>query len=211
MAASLQLNAKAFRTHFQLASVPRSKQAPKSCRIRCAATTPSKCYNITLLPGDGIGPERGIRRLCGRQALLDMIKKAETGRQSELQGLLEHRAVSQFAHRNRIQSLLRGRFLRNDRVVNSERPTSLAESELGLLRQRHTVSGLREGFSSRVDHTQVSSNDSDTSSNDESNGCTDDQTRANNAQDVLDEPREQPGPNNEKFSYEMSVLKFDVG
>jgi hypothetical protein len=46
---------------------------------------------------------RGIRRLCGRQALLDMLKKAERERQTELQGLLEHRAVSQFAHRNRIQ------------------------------------------------------------------------------------------------------------
>lgn len=46
---------------------------------------------------------RGIRRLCGRQALLDMLKRAERERQTELQGLLEHRAVSQFAHRNRIQ------------------------------------------------------------------------------------------------------------
>jgi hypothetical protein len=46
---------------------------------------------------------RGIRRLCGRQALLDMLKKAERERQSELQGLLEHRAVTKFAHRNRIQ------------------------------------------------------------------------------------------------------------
>lgn len=46
---------------------------------------------------------RGIRRLCGRQALLDMLKKAERERQHELQVLLEHRTVSQFAHRNRIQ------------------------------------------------------------------------------------------------------------
>ncbi|KAB1211454.1 hypothetical protein CJ030_MR6G021356 [Morella rubra] len=53
--------------------------------------------------GRNVHIRRGIRRLCGRQALLDMIKKAETERQSELQGLLEHRAVSQFAHRNRIQ------------------------------------------------------------------------------------------------------------
>lgn len=46
---------------------------------------------------------RGIRKLCGRQALLDMIKNAERERQRELQGLLEHRAVSNFSHRNRIQ------------------------------------------------------------------------------------------------------------
>lgn len=41
------------------------------------------------------------------------------------------------------QSLLRGRFLRNGRVIENERSTSMAENELGLLRQRHTVSGLR--------------------------------------------------------------------
>lgn len=46
---------------------------------------------------------RGIRRLCGRQALLDMVKNAERERQRELQDLLGHRAVSNFAHRNRIQ------------------------------------------------------------------------------------------------------------
>lgn len=46
---------------------------------------------------------RGIRKLCGRQALLDMLKKAERERQTELQGLLDHRAVSNFSHRNRIQ------------------------------------------------------------------------------------------------------------
>ncbi|BBH05059.1 Ring/U-Box superfamily protein [Prunus dulcis] len=86
---------------------------------------------------------RGIRKLCGRQALLDMLKKAERERQRELQELLEHQAVSHFAHRNRIQSLLRGRFLRNGRVIENERSTSMAENELGLLRQRHTVSGLR--------------------------------------------------------------------
>ncbi|KAF5466812.1 hypothetical protein F2P56_016707 [Juglans regia] len=59
MAACLQLNAKAFRSYFPLNPVSRSvsKQLPKSGRIRCAATTPSKRYTITLLPGDGIGPE----------------------------------------------------------------------------------------------------------------------------------------------------------
>ncbi|KAF6166174.1 hypothetical protein GIB67_023884 [Kingdonia uniflora] len=40
------------------------------------------------------------------------------------------------------QSLLRGRFLRNESPVVEERPPSIAARELGLLRQRHTVSGL---------------------------------------------------------------------
>lgn len=42
-----------------------------------------------------------------------------------------------------IQSLLRGRFLRNERIVVEERPPSVSATELGQLRQRHTVSGLR--------------------------------------------------------------------
>jgi len=41
------------------------------------------------------------------------------------------------------QSLLRGRFLRNERTDEDERPPSMAASELVQLRQRHTVSGLR--------------------------------------------------------------------
>ncbi|CAI0398048.1 unnamed protein product [Linum tenue] len=111
---------------------------------------------------------RGIRRLCGRQALLDMIKKVERERRSELQGLLEHRAVTQFPHRNRIQSLLRGRFLRNGRMIENDRPRSTAARELGLLRERHSVADLREGLVSRLDHSasgQLATNASDTSSN----------------------------------------------
>lgn len=46
---------------------------------------------------------RDLLRLRGRQALLDLLVRIERERQRELQGLLEHRAVSDFAHRNRIQ------------------------------------------------------------------------------------------------------------
>ncbi|KAE8701523.1 leghemoglobin C2-like [Hibiscus syriacus] len=94
---------------------------------------------------------RDLRRLRGRQAVIDLLVRNERERQRELQGLLEHRAVSDFAHRNRIQSLLRGRFLRNERPVEEERPPSVAASELSQLRQRHTVSGLREGFRNRLE------------------------------------------------------------
>jgi len=37
------------------------------------------------------------------QALVDLLVRVERERQRELEGLLEHRAVSDFAHRNRIQ------------------------------------------------------------------------------------------------------------
>lgn len=104
---------------------------------------------------------RDMLRLRGRQALIDLLMRIERERQRELQGLLEHRAVSDFAHRNRIQSLLRGRFLRTERTTEDVRPPSVAASELLQLRQRNTVSGLREGFRSGVDtivHGQASSN-----------------------------------------------------
>ncbi|KAK8546196.1 hypothetical protein V6N13_067422 [Hibiscus sabdariffa] len=110
---------------------------------------------------------RDLLRLRGRQAVIDLLMRIERERQRELQSLLEHRAVSDFAHRNRIQSLLRGRFLRNERPVEEERPPSMAASELIQLRQRHTVSGLREGFRNRLEtivRGQASSN-SETSRN----------------------------------------------
>lgn len=53
-----------------------------------------------------IGARRPIRRLCGRQTLLDLLQRAECERKEELQGLLEQRPVSEFTHRNRIQVLI---------------------------------------------------------------------------------------------------------
>ncbi|CAH8389503.1 unnamed protein product [Eruca vesicaria subsp. sativa] len=94
---------------------------------------------------------RDLRRLRGRQALVDLLMRIERERQRELQGLLEHRAVSDFAHRNRIQSLLRGRFLRNESPAVEVRAPSMAASELRQLRERQTVSGLREGVRDRLE------------------------------------------------------------
>nr|GMD15943.1 uncharacterized protein LOC109176729 [Ipomoea batatas] len=112
-----------------------------------------------LLKNSGNGVWKGcraLRGLRGRQALLDLLLKAQRERQRELQSLMEGRPVSNFAYRNRIQSLLRGRFLRNDRLILDERPAaaSIAASEIGLLRQRQTVSYLRKGFLSRLVHIE---------------------------------------------------------
>lgn len=52
----------------------------------------------------GFGNSRSeIRRLCGRQALRDLLAKKEQERQEELHHLGEIRPVSNFAHRSRIQ------------------------------------------------------------------------------------------------------------
>ncbi|KAI6689872.1 hypothetical protein NL676_026700 [Syzygium grande] len=57
--ASLQLNSKPLIApirHNDNASLP--KQCPRRLgSIRCGATTPTRRYSITLIPGDGIGPE----------------------------------------------------------------------------------------------------------------------------------------------------------
>ncbi|KAJ8568423.1 hypothetical protein K7X08_027956 [Anisodus acutangulus] len=103
------------------------------------------------------GERKALRRLCGRQALVDLLMRSQREREKELQGLLECKPVSDFAYRNRIQSLLRGRFLRNDSLTNDERTASNAASELGLLRQRHTVSDLREEILSRLDDNVLGS------------------------------------------------------
>lgn len=129
---------------------------------------------------------RDILRLRGRQALLDLLVRIERERQRELQGLLEYRAVSDFAHRNRIQSLLRGRFLRNERPAEEERPPSMAAGELNQLRQRHTVSGLREGFRFRLENIvrgQVSSHP-ETSANSGNTDSRNDQNNTNASREV---------------------------
>ncbi|KAL6510971.1 hypothetical protein OROGR_022095 [Orobanche gracilis] len=126
-----------------------------------------------------VGAHRPFRIICGRQTLLDLIVRAQSERKKELQGLSGQRHVSEFAHRNRIQALLRGRFLRNERSIQDKRPSSMAATELGLLRERHTVSGLREGFLSKLGSSvsaSVNTTESDSSSGDEDNGeleCTD--------------------------------------
>ncbi|KAH6791813.1 hypothetical protein C2S52_002290 [Perilla frutescens var. hirtella] len=120
-----------------------------------------------------IGVRRPLRRLCGRQTLLDLLMKAQNERKRELLSLSEQRPVSDFAHRNRIQALLRGRFLRNGRLAVDERPSSVAATELGFLRQRHAVSDLREGFLSKLDNSasaSANSTEPDSSYSDENKG-----------------------------------------
>ncbi|KAL0918282.1 hypothetical protein M5K25_010281 [Dendrobium thyrsiflorum] len=104
---------------------------------------------------------RASLRIRGRQARLDLIMRMARERQRELQGLSEARAVSGFAHRSRIQSLLRGRFLRNGSTTAEDgRPISVAARELGQLRQGHPVSGLREGFHFRPQGIDVAQHNS---------------------------------------------------
>ncbi|KAJ0714194.1 hypothetical protein HanPI659440_Chr13g0486791 [Helianthus annuus] len=110
----------------------------------------------TSVSHTSVRSRRSIRLRYGRHALLDLLTRFEMERKKEMQSLLEGRPVSTFAHRKRIQVLLKGRFLWNQRFVHDEKSTSTAASELGLLRQSQTVSDLRKGFLSRVNsHEQA--------------------------------------------------------
>ncbi|WVZ63204.1 hypothetical protein U9M48_012855 [Paspalum notatum var. saurae] len=106
-------------------------------------------------PPPSPAPEHARRdapRIRGRQARLELVMRMAADRQAELHRLSQHRAVSDFPHRNRIHALLRGRFLRNGGLPEERRPPSVAARELGQLRQRHPVSGLREEFRFRLEN-----------------------------------------------------------
>ncbi|KAL3530487.1 hypothetical protein ACH5RR_009809 [Cinchona calisaya] len=170
-----------------------------------------------LLVNHGENCERkAIRKLCGRQALLDLLTRAQRERKTELQELLGHRPVSNFTHRNRIQSLLRGRFLRNERIIQDERPNSRAASELGLLRQRHTVSDLREGFVSRLDNSVPGSlnisQSVDVSSNEEHHSYRNGQLESEEEQEVLEDIYDLFEPSDEEretIDFPEAGLDFD--
>lgn len=72
--------------------------------------TPVECVHNGFVANQSEGQtehtRRGIRKLRGRQVFLDMLKKAEMERKREVQELLDHRVVSHFPHRNRIQVCL---------------------------------------------------------------------------------------------------------
>lgn len=53
------------------------------------------------------GERKALRKLCGRQALVDLLMRSQREREKELQGLLECKPVSDFAYRNRIQVRLK--------------------------------------------------------------------------------------------------------
>ncbi|KAL4560830.1 hypothetical protein LXL04_032985 [Taraxacum kok-saghyz] len=126
---------------------------------RAQSVEENECKRVRIEVGDGsvdleVRGKRSIRRIYGRQAVLDLLAKFVRERETEVDCLLENRFVSNFAHRQRIQSLLKGRFLRNQRFVEDEKQTSIAASELGLLRQSHSVSDIRKGFLSKSNNVE---------------------------------------------------------
>ncbi|KAJ0629969.1 hypothetical protein HanIR_Chr00c02g0903801 [Helianthus annuus] len=139
-----------------------SSQQGDTCR------TPGSVESPTQTGSQIDGARSSIRRIYGRQALLDLLTKFVSERKKEVDDLLENTFVSSFAHRHRIQSLLKGRFLRNQRFLEDEKPTSVAASELGFLRRTNAVSDIRVPHQiEQLGHAAQS--DSDTSADNEMN------------------------------------------
>ncbi|KAM3316671.1 hypothetical protein ACQJBY_034674 [Aegilops geniculata] len=103
--------------------------------------------------GDGHAP--GLR---GRQARAPTAaRRMSMERLRELQGLSEHRAVSSFAHRGRIQSILRGRISRGGRPAQDDGPISTAAAGgSGQITQTHPASGAGNMASDQVVHENAS-------------------------------------------------------
>ncbi|XP_043688897.1 uncharacterized protein LOC122639921 [Telopea speciosissima] len=104
-------------------------------------------------------------RVRGRQAMMDLLIQMERERQRELNELVERRAVSRFAHRGRIQSILKLRFLQRDvAALNKQSPASAA-SELGRLKQGTSILALRRKFSPNRDAEEIPGGESGDNSN----------------------------------------------
>ncbi|KAI3683577.1 hypothetical protein L1987_84085 [Smallanthus sonchifolius] len=162
---SSRLNNECKRVRIVRKWIESSTQQGDTCR-----TTGSEEESTTQIGPQIDGSRSSIRRIYGRQALLDLLTKFVRERKREVDDLVENKFVSNFAHRHRIQSLLKGRFLRNQRFVEVEKQTSVAASELGFLRQTRAVSDIRKGFLTRLtNYAHAAQSDSDTSFDNEIN------------------------------------------
>ncbi|KAK3189090.1 hypothetical protein Dsin_028651 [Dipteronia sinensis] len=91
-------------------------------------------------------------KIRGRQAFADLLMQLERDRHKELDSLVERQAVTKFAQRGRIQSLLRLRFLQRGMAFREqERPQStgspLNRSSLG-----SSIMQLREKFGTGIEN-----------------------------------------------------------
>ncbi|GJT51043.1 PAZ domain-containing protein [Tanacetum coccineum] len=107
-----------------------------------------------------IGSHKSVRKLFGSYDLLDLIKSFQIGRQKEIQSLLEVGPVTNFAHRNHPQSLLKGRFLRfvqdkkSTSVPVQERHRVLDYERVQLLPQTETVESSGQYHDGSDDRSQ---------------------------------------------------------
>ncbi|GMN27589.1 hypothetical protein TIFTF001_050475 [Ficus carica] len=103
-------------------------------------------------------------RIRGRQAFADLLMQMEKERHGELNVLIERKAVSRFAQKGRIQSMLRLRLLqRGTPIQDPQRPRFAAAShQVERLPQGSTIMHLRERFTIGAEHGTTSQSDATT-------------------------------------------------
>ncbi|KAI9198288.1 hypothetical protein LWI28_013034 [Acer negundo] len=93
-------------------------------------------------------------KIRGRQAFADLLMQLERDRHKELHSLVERQAVSKFAQRGRIQSLLRLRFLQRGMAFREQERECLqsAGSPLNRLSLGSSIMQLREKFGTGIEN-----------------------------------------------------------
>ncbi|KAJ8465964.1 hypothetical protein OPV22_028516 [Ensete ventricosum] len=156
-------------------SVQMSRQQQGDARASMREETEREGSDTEHEYGQAEHVRREMVRPRGRQVRVELIARMAAERQRELHILSEHRAVSEFAHRNRIQSLLRGRFLVNGAVVRDDQE-----------RRHHPhVSALREGLHFQTTSQPESSDDQSISAADQSQADTVTESPNHNHEEVL--------------------------
>ncbi|RZR84920.1 hypothetical protein BHM03_00011823 [Ensete ventricosum] len=147
--------------------------------------------------------QRSLLRLRGRQARLDLIMRNVRERERELQALSEHRPVSHFAHRNRIQVNLDSiiQYLASGMVLEDGIVTGQASNQSDGI-----VTGQASNQSVDVDNINISRNNLSVSSTLEVSDETHDQFRAN----VTNVDGHQPEEVDTTFQMENSMQITDM-
>ncbi|CAL9053499.1 uncharacterized protein LOC103982115 [Musa acuminata AAA Group] len=94
-----------------------------------------------------------LRGLRGRREMEDLVARMEEERRKELAALADHQCVSRFAHRGRLQSMLRLRSLRRQVTEQDHLRAPARTLELDQSHNGATISFLRERFNQRGNHS----------------------------------------------------------
>lgn len=105
----------------------------------------------------GFVPVVSSPRIRGRQAFSDLLMQMERDRHRELDSLSEHRAVSQFSYKGRIQSMLKLRLLKRG-MADRDQQCLGASGGNSSPHNSSAIMHLRERFSTAAEHDQGDQN-----------------------------------------------------
>ncbi|XP_020096043.1 uncharacterized protein LOC109715454 [Ananas comosus] len=131
--------------------VARSEEGEGSTRRNSASADAGESVRSTASSGTALRPVRG------RRDLEELVARMERERRRELAELAERQAVSRFAFRGRLQSMLRLRFLRRDVAARNEIWTPIpSTTQKPERKQGGAILSIRQRFDLRVQHQETS-------------------------------------------------------